>query len=123
MTIAISEMTSSCCERARHLKSGIGNSHVEAEGLTRQLQQRSVLRFAVLLILLFRAATSLSPGQQPGALPRSTPEEDGVASGDIVRFLDAAAGSGHEFHGLMILRHGKVIAEGWWAPYRPDLRH
>ena len=23
----------------------------------------------------------------------------------------------------MILRHGKVIAEGWWAPYRPDLRH
>jgi CubicO group peptidase (beta-lactamase class C family) len=23
----------------------------------------------------------------------------------------------------MFLRHGKVIAEGWWDPYRPDLRH
>jgi CubicO group peptidase (beta-lactamase class C family) len=23
----------------------------------------------------------------------------------------------------MIIRHGKVVAEGWWAPYRPDLRH
>jgi CubicO group peptidase (beta-lactamase class C family) len=23
----------------------------------------------------------------------------------------------------MILRHGKVIAEGWWDPYRPDLKH
>src|SRR5260221_842213 len=23
----------------------------------------------------------------------------------------------------MLLRHGKVIAEGWWNPYRPDLKH
>ena len=23
----------------------------------------------------------------------------------------------------MFLRHGKVIAEGWWNPYRPDLKH
>jgi CubicO group peptidase (beta-lactamase class C family) len=23
----------------------------------------------------------------------------------------------------MFLRHGKVIAEGWWDPYRPDLKH
>jgi CubicO group peptidase (beta-lactamase class C family) len=28
-----------------------------------------------------------------------------------------------EFHSVMILRHGKVIAEGWWSPYRPDLKH
>jgi len=23
----------------------------------------------------------------------------------------------------MFLRHGKVIAEGWWNPYSPDLKH
>ena len=23
----------------------------------------------------------------------------------------------------MIIRHGRVIAEGWWAPYRPELKH
>ncbi len=23
----------------------------------------------------------------------------------------------------MFLRHGKVIAEGWWNPYKPELRH
>jgi CubicO group peptidase (beta-lactamase class C family) len=23
----------------------------------------------------------------------------------------------------MLLHHGKVIAEGWWNPYRSDLRH
>ena len=25
-----------------------------------------------------------------------------------------------DFHSLMILRHGAVVAEGWWAPYRSD---
>src|SRR5690606_30381331 len=24
---------------------------------------------------------------------------------------------------MMLLRNGKVIAEGWWAPYRADLKH
>ncbi len=23
----------------------------------------------------------------------------------------------------MLLRHGAVVAEGWWAPYAPELRH
>ena len=33
-------------------------------------------------------------------------------------FLDVLAEV--ELHSLMVLRHGKVIAEGWWGPYRPD---
>ncbi len=57
------------------------------------------------------------------SLPRSTPEAEGVSSQHILNFLDAAATSDHEFHSLMILRHGKVVAEGWWNPYRPDLKH
>jgi CubicO group peptidase (beta-lactamase class C family) len=28
-----------------------------------------------------------------------------------------------ELHSLMILRHGKVVAEGWWAPYQPQTPH
>jgi CubicO group peptidase (beta-lactamase class C family) len=24
-------------------------------------------------------------------------------------------------HSLMLLRHGNVVAEGWWAPYQPDI--
>jgi CubicO group peptidase (beta-lactamase class C family) len=24
---------------------------------------------------------------------------------------------------MMVLRHGKVIAEGWWDPYKPELKH
>ncbi len=56
-------------------------------------------------------------------LPRSIPEAEGVSSGDILRFIDAAENSKHEFHSFMFLRHGKVIAEGWWYPYLDDLKH
>ena len=56
-------------------------------------------------------------------LPRSTPEAEGVSSKGIIEFLDAISASRHEMHSIMILRHGKVIAEGWWSPYRPELKH
>jgi len=60
---------------------------------------------------------------QIAKLPRSTPEAEGVSSKGIMEFLDAISTTKHEIHSIMILRHGKVIAEGWWNPYRPDLKH
>src|SRR6188768_1256844 len=60
---------------------------------------------------------------QKDKLPRSTPETEGVSSKGIMAFLDAISQTKHEMHSIMILRHGKVIAEGWWNPYRPDLKH
>lgn len=57
------------------------------------------------------------------ALPRCTPEQVGIASGTVERLLDALEATGTEMHGLMIARHGKVCAEGWWAPYSPHLVH
>lgn len=56
-------------------------------------------------------------------LPRSTPEEQGVSSAAISAFLDAVATSKVGFHSIMIVRHGHIIAEGWWAPYAAPLRH
>lgn len=50
-------------------------------------------------------------------LPRSTPEEQGVSSDALRIYVDALDRSPHELHSLMVLRHGQVIAEGWWAPY------
>ncbi|MBK6976472.1 MAG: beta-lactamase family protein [Cytophagaceae bacterium] len=58
-----------------------------------------------------------------GSLPRSTPEAEGIPSSAIIKFLEAAEKSNVEFHSMMIVRHGKVVAEGWWNPYRSDLRH
>jgi len=56
-------------------------------------------------------------------LPRSTPEEEGVPSGTIARFFQMIEKNGYDVHGLMMIRHGKVIAEHWWAPYSPQYQH
>lgn len=60
---------------------------------------------------------------QSKSLPRSTPEEQGISSAVISTFLDSIAKSKHEFQSFILVRHGKVVAEGWWNPYRPDLKH
>src|ERR1019366_8993724 len=59
------------------------------------------------------------------SLPRSTPVAEGLSSQAVLDFLAAAAGqgAGQELHSLMVLRHGRVIAEGWWNPYGPERRH
>lgn len=59
----------------------------------------------------------------PHILPRSTPEAEGLSPAGIVSFLEAIEDSQHELHSLMILRHGKVITEGWWAPYQREFNH
>jgi hypothetical protein len=56
-------------------------------------------------------------------LPHSQPESEGVDSKGILDFVNATQTSKTEFHSFMLLRHGKVIAEGWWNPYKPELRH
>ena len=56
-------------------------------------------------------------------LPTSTPEAHGVPSAAILAFIDAAEARGLELHSLMLLRHGHVLAEGWWAPYRAEEPH
>ena len=56
-------------------------------------------------------------------LLRSTPEQQGVSSSRLNSFLDEVAKSKIEFHSIMVVRHGHVIAEGWWAPYKPSLKH
>lgn len=54
---------------------------------------------------------------------RTTPEAVGLRSEDIEWLLDELESGFTEMHGLMIMRHGKVCAEGWWAPYGPGVRH
>lgn len=61
--------------------------------------------------------------QKSDALPVSTPEAEGVASAGIDSFLVATSHHKNEFHSIMILRHGKVVAQGWWDPYRPAIKH
>jgi len=57
------------------------------------------------------------------ALPRCQPEAEGLAAAAILRFVEAVESQMHEMHSFMLLRHGRVVAEGWWAPYRPEDQH
>ena len=69
---------------------------------------------------------SLSAQTQSGyadGLQRSTPEAEGIPSETIADFFKALDEGGYEVHGLMILRHDKVVAEHWWAPYGPQYPH
>jgi CubicO group peptidase (beta-lactamase class C family) len=56
-------------------------------------------------------------------LPRATPESQGITSQAILQFVEAAESQIHELHSFMLLRHGQVIAEGWWSPYGREHRH
>lgn len=80
---------------------------------------RKISLQAFLFLLVFTSQVC----SQSFSLPRSTPEEQGASSRGIIDFLNAVNNSRNEMHSLMIVRHGKVIAEGWWKPYRPDLKH
>jgi len=80
--------------------------------------------FTVYLILLFYSGFLLNlSGQNTDKLPRSIPESEGVSSSGIIDFLNAIDTGRQEIHSFMFLRHGKVIAEGWWDPYGPGFRH
>src|SRR5579864_2447618 len=56
-------------------------------------------------------------------LPRSMPEAQGVAASAILSFVNAAEEQIQELHSFMLLRHGKVVAEGWWSPYGAEHPH
>ncbi|MGO9711088.1 MAG: serine hydrolase domain-containing protein, partial [Polyangiaceae bacterium] len=56
-------------------------------------------------------------------LKRSTPESVGLASKNILAFVNATESAELELHSLMILKDHQVVAEGWWTPYRRDDVH
>jgi CubicO group peptidase (beta-lactamase class C family) len=56
-------------------------------------------------------------------LPRSAPEAQGVSSKALLAFVEAADSDIRDLHSLMLLRHGQVVAEGWWSPYAPEHPH
>ncbi|WP_258724892.1 serine hydrolase domain-containing protein [Cellulomonas sp. NS3] len=65
--------------------------------------------------------TPTSVGTSP--LPRSTPEAVGVDPAGVLAFLDDVDAHGIELHSVMLVRHGRVAAEGWWHPYGPERVH
>lgn len=98
--------------------------------MPRLLAPRVLLALSLCAALPLCAAVSTTvpesqatPTPSAWEFPRATPESQGVSSAaleGLVRRLSAEIDS---VHGLMVLRHGKLIAEGAWAPYRTDVPH
>jgi len=46
-----------------------------------------------------------------------------MASSAILAFVEAVDKDIDSLHSFMLLRHGAVVAQGWWAPYAPEHPH
>ena len=74
----------------------------------------------VLFSLTCLAGSVLGAGKP---LPRSSPESQGIASEAIRDFIETADARINTLHSFMMVRHGQVIAEGWWKPESAEKPH
>ena len=81
-----------------------------------------MLRF-LRVTLLLSVVLSSSVLRAGAPLPRSTPEAEGVASTSIQAFVEDVDANIEPVHSFMMVRHGKVVAEGWWTPHHADAQH
>ena len=83
------------------------------------------VRSALLCLLLVSscAHAPARPADGRGPLPRSSPERQGISSSAVLAFVEAADKEVDQMHSFMLVRHGHVVAEGWWSPYDARTPH
>ncbi len=79
------------------------------------------LLFAV--CLLVAGSWGFAAERSSSRLPRSSPEAQGVSPTALLAFIEAADKNIDSMHSFMLVRHGHVVAEGWWSPYSADAPH
>ena len=75
------------------------------------------------LVMLALAGSAHLSAQDAPPLARSTPEAQGISSSAILSFIQAADSGVDAMNSVMIVRHGRVVAEGWWRPYDASTPH
>ena len=78
---------------------------------------------AAVSLLATVTLTSHAEDRPSTALPRATPESQGVSSAALQAFVEAADKGVSTMHSVMVVRHGKVVAEGWWKPQTAETSH
>ncbi|MFA5262580.1 MAG: serine hydrolase [Opitutaceae bacterium] len=76
-------------------------------------------------ILISTSLCACIPAQaaNESSLPRSAPEAQGISSAALITLAEEASQPIYGMNSLMIVRHGQVVAEGWWAPYAASEPH
>ncbi len=78
-------------------------------------------RFTLAVLLSILCSTAFA---QFSFLERSTPENEGLRSRDILNYIDTVMRQKDtDIHGVMILRNGKVIAEKYNEPFAAQYGH
>jgi CubicO group peptidase (beta-lactamase class C family) len=78
---------------------------------------------SVVAVVVCGGSLCAAAERAPSPMPRSSPESQGVSSSAVLAFVEAADKDIDALHSVMIVRHGHVIAEGWWSPYSADAPH
>lgn len=79
-------------------------------------------RFVACLLLLVLGSAGLAQ-TTPAQLPRSTPEAQGISSAALRSFIEQADREIDTMNSFLLVRHGHVVAEGYWSPYDSATRH
>lgn len=80
--------------------------------------RRILTTLAIVMLLAAQAHAQLA------FLTRSTPEEEGLSSKDVLCYLDTMMlQKDTDMHGLMVLRNGKVVAEKYNEPFAAQYSH
>jgi CubicO group peptidase (beta-lactamase class C family) len=94
-----------------------------------RVKQRFVLSAALSLYALL-AAVHLGPARAQAldrsawptrAWPTSAPEEQGMDSSALAKLV--AFGGSHSFDSVLVVRHGRIVTEAYYAPYTADIPH
>ena len=75
-------------------------------------------------ILILLALLPLLLAAQVGDLPRSTPAAEGISTQAVINMMDSLMALPEcDIHHVMVMRHGKVVAELHPAPFRAEDSH
>ena len=77
-------------------------------------------------LLVVASGAALAAGDDATPWPTagwevSTPEAQGVASSALAELVDF--GAANDMDSLLVVRHGRIVAEAYYAPFRPGMRH
>src|ERR1700733_12251098 len=74
------------------------------------------------------APVAFAQDAEPGAVawptkawPVSSPEEQGMQSGALARLVETVGKYPQD--SLLIVRHGKIVLDAYYAPYQPNIAH
>ena len=89
--------------------------------LCRNFQTCAALIAALLLLPGLATAQPQPPSWPTKQWPGSTPEEQGMDSNALAALVDF--GAANAMDSLVVTRHGHIVAEAYYAPFKPGMRH